>query len=206
MPDINELGLPPEEVGVVDYDAPESGTFPPSLPAFSRHSFIFELEDDPFSTIEIDGKKYLAVAFKARTTVTDPQTQESREVDLRYQRVNFYKHPKVPNSSAGELIRALGLRFSGPLSPQLIAQEFQQISGRATFTGEVGWRAYCKGCELEIATHTRKKRVKEGKQVEWPRENGQLPEQAACPKCGSRYFGNAEVVRYILPTAAAGAA
>ncbi len=203
MPDINALGLPPEEAVDIDYNAPEPGSFPPQLYP-GTFQFLFKLEDDPLDTVTIQGNKYLQIQHIAVTQVqdTDPATGEqiAHEVALRFQRVNDYKHPKVPNSSLGDLIRALDLHFTGPLTRGAIIAELQGISERRSYTAEVGWRVYCKACEMEIATHTRKKRVKAGEQVAWPKgADGRFIDMAECPKCHTKMYGNAEIVRYKLP-------
>lgn len=208
MADVNDLGLPPDEAIEIDYNAPEPGSFPPSLYP-GTYTFLFKLEDDPLDTVEIEGRKYLQVRHIAKTEVqepspNDPSTMVTRDVELRFQRVNAYKHPKMANSSLGDLIRSLDLRFSGPMTTQNIVAELRGIEERKSYQAEVGWRTYCKSCEKEVATHPRKKKVKEGSQVAWPKgADGRFTDMAECPGCHSKMFGNAEVVRYKLPTAEA---
>jgi len=211
MPDINELGLPTDDVVEIDYDAPEPGSFPPQLYP-GEFVALFKLEDDPFTTVEIapvEGqpkRKYFQVNHIAVIThqvpsSEDPSLMIDEEVSLRFQRVNAYKHPKMSNSSLGDLIRALNLRFSTTPTPEVIASELRQVDGRATYSCEVGWRAYCKDCEIDISTHARKKKVKSGDAAAWPKgADGQYEPQAACPKCHKKYFGNAEIMRYKLPS------
>ena len=145
MPDINDLGLPPDEIlDPIDYDAPEPGSFPPQL-SVGSYTFIFKLEDDPFSTVEItqeDGiskRRYLQINHIAKTEIQEKVGEEMvpKNVELRFQRVNFYKHPKMSNSSAGDLLRALDMRFTGPMTSQLIATELQGISERKSYTADV---------------------------------------------------------------------
>ena len=211
MPDINELGLPPDEIlEPIDYEAPEPGSFPPSLKP-GTYTFLFKLEEDPLDTVEItleDGitkRKFLQIQHIAKTTVQEPNPEFNgetvdREVELRFQRVNFYKHSKMANSSAGDMIRAMDLRLTGALTPQLIVNELRAIEERRSYQAEVGWRVYCKADEIEIATNTRKKRIKAGEQVAWPKDkDGHYCEMAECPKCHSKMYGQAEIVRYKLP-------
>lgn len=209
MPDINSLGLPPEEVGQIDYDAPEPGAFPPSLKVGS-YTFIFKLEEDPFDTVEIEcedhiKRKFLTISHIAKTEVQEVAENGDptmREVELRYQRVNFYKHSKMTNSSAGDLIRALNIRFTGSVTAQAVEQELRAIEERRSYLADVGWRAYCKNCEVEISTNARKKRIKAGDQVQWPKDKtGNYVEMAECPKCHTKMYGNAEITRYKLPAA-----
>jgi hypothetical protein len=200
MPNIEDLGLAPEPVGSIDYDAPESGSFPPQLEPFHVYPFVFHLEDDPWDTQEVDGRKYLQVGFKASTTVQDQEG--SHEVELRFQRASFYKSPKMTNSFAGELIRSLDLRVTGNLTAQGISNLFQEADGRRSFLGEVSRTAYCKGCEIEISTHARKKRIKAGEAAPWPKnDDGGYPLDAACPKCHTRYMGRDAIANYKLPQA-----
>lgn len=212
MPDINELGLAPEDVGPIDYDAPESGSFPPQLNV-GTFTFVFNLEEDPFDKVEITGedkvkRPYLQIQHIAKTEIqepspADPNLMIPKEVELRFQRVNTYKHSKMPNSSFGDLMRALNIRFSGVVTPQVIEQELRQIDGRVSYQAEVGWRAYCKTDEIEISTSARKKKIKSGDQAAWPKDaNGNFLEMAECPKCKTKMYGNAEIVRYKLPQAA----
>lgn len=207
MPDINDLGLPPEEVGSIDYNAPEPGSFPPQLNP-GNYRFVFHLEEDPWDTVLIEGRKYMQVVHKATTTLQGAAANNGmggeQEIELRFQRVNFYKHPAMANSSAGDLIRALNLQVTGGLTPQAVASLFQSVDGRASYDAEVGWRVYCKDDEIEVSTHARKKKIKAGEQVPWPKgADGKLLEQATCPKCKRRMFGNAEIMRYKLPGAEA---
>jgi len=206
---INDLGLPPEEVGEIAWDAPESGSYPPQLYP-GDYTFIFKLEEDPYARVEIEcedliKRKFLQIMHIAKTEVQEPVPDKpgefaTHEVALRFQRVNFYKHSKMHNSSAGDLIRSLRIRFTGGLYPEPIDQELRAIEERRSYLAEVGWRAYCKSCEIEISTHPRKKRIKSGDQVAWPKNgDGRYVEQAACPKCNTKMYGNAEIMRYKLP-------
>ena len=207
-PDINDLGLPPEEIAAIDYDAPEPGQFP-AMVYPGTYQFTFKLAEDPFDAVEIEGKKYLQVVYSATATVRAEDTPGGEpggdpvEVSLNYQRVNAYKHPKMSNSSLGDLIRALGLKLQGALTPQLIANTLKEVDGRAQFTGEVGWRAYCKSDEHTISTNPRKKKG----DTPWPRTADGKPElQAQCPKCKQKMYGNADIVRHKLPQGAEQAA
>lgn len=214
MPDINDLGLPPEPVGDIDYNAPEPGSFPPQIKP-GTYSFVFHLgpvadapASDYFDTVEIEDppksgqkRKFLQVLHHATTTVqrTNPESGEvvNDDVTLNYQRVNFYKHPKMPNSSAGDLIRALDMRVEGALTPQAIAELFKSVDGRRSYLAEVVWRMFCQTCDRTVSTAPRKKKG----DVPWPKanQNGDLPEMAECPQCHQKKFAQAEINRYKLP-------
>lgn len=217
MPSIEDLGLPPEPVGEVDFNAPEPGSFPPQLKV-GTYNFVFHLgpqdgasDSDCWNVVERGEQgqpkgKFLEVVHHATTTIevpdpANPNEKVAADVSLNYQRVNFYKHPQMPNSSGGDLIRALNLRVDGPLTTQAVANLFKQVDGRASYRADIGWRVYCKSCQLEINTHARKKKIGRGEQVQWPRDpqTKEYTEQAECPKCHQKYYGNAEIVRYLLP-------
>lgn len=213
MPDISELGLPPEPVGDIDYNAPELGSFPPPIKP-GRYTFVFHLgpvpdapSSDYFDTVEIEDppksgqkRKYMQVLHHATTTITKPSPDDpslivNEDVVLTYQRVNFYKHPKMANSSAGDLIRAMGLVVTGPLSPQAVANLFQEASGRVSYEAEVLWRIYC--CDHNVSTQPRKSKG----DTPWPKAvNGELPEMAECPVCHQKKYAQPEISRYKLPT------
>ena len=211
MPDINELGLPPEAVGDIDYNAPEPGAFPPQLKP-GRYCFVFHLgplaeapANDYYDTVEIEDppasgfkKKYMQVFHHATTTV-QVNGADTQEVTLNYQRVNFYKHPKMTNSSAGDLIRAMGLHVDGPLTPPAIDGLFRSVDGRRSYDADVVWRMFCKTCNVTVSTAPRKKKG----DIPWPKPDasGNLPEMVACPQCHQRQYAQAEILRYRLPQA-----
>jgi hypothetical protein len=200
MANIDDLGLPEDAVDAVDYDAPESGSFPPSLKP-GVYQFLFKLEDDPWGEVEMtvdehgNKKKFFQVTHIAVTTVQEP---EVHDVELRYQRVNFYKHPKMPNSSGGELLRALNLRIHGGY--KAIAQALAEVDQRISYSAVVGWKAYCKTDQIEFSTSARKKKIKSGDQYAWPKAvDGVLPEMVECPKCKTKIYAQPEITHYKLP-------
>ena len=200
MADLTEVlkTLSPEPVGEVDYNAPEPGSFPPQVKP-GVFDFQFKLnEKEPFGVQKVDGKPYFQVCHDSTTVV------DGEEKTLTYQRASFYKHPKMPNSMAADLIRSLDVRAEGSLTPEVAAELFEQASNQGRhFRGEVGWRFYCDhnknstiGDPLTISTHPRKKKG----DIKWPQNNdGSLVEHLKCPKCGRVGYGNADIVRYLLP-------
>lgn len=195
MPDINDLNLADEAVGEVDYDAPESGSFPPTLKP-GEYEFVFKLEDDPYDTTKVEGRDYLQINHKAG------YEHDGQDRELRFQRASFYKSEKMPNSRAGDLFRSLDVRINGPLTRSAVRDALAEVDGRARFWAEVGWRRYCKTCDIEVSTNPSKKKVRDGKQVAWPRDGqGEFEELVACPKCGAKGYGREEITRYKLPKA-----
>lgn len=209
MPDISDLQLPDEPVPEIDYAAPDTGAFPPMVKP-GMYEFLFHLPEstsDQFDKVEIKPPTlapgvYLQVNHEAEALRDSqgnavPATSSGDQPKLRFQRVSTYKHPKMPNSSFGDLVRALGLHIDGPLTPTTIASTLRSIDGRSTYIGEVGWRSYCKSCDQTVSTHPRKKKG----DAAWPRNaEGGYEEMVACPKCGQKSYGNSEIVRYKLPT------
>ena len=187
MTSIDELNLAPDALGEIDYNAPEPGAFPPSIQP-GTFDFQFKLEEDPYSTVKIQGKDYLQVAFIAVPAEGQP---------LRFQRASFYKHEKMPNSMAADLIRSLGVRIAGPLSKDTIDNAFKDAEATGKhFRGEVAWRSYCKACDKTVSTHPRKKKG----DMAWPRDVEHNPVMlATCPGCGSKNYGRADIVRFKLP-------
>ena len=168
MVDINELDLSPEDLGgQVDYDAPEGGSFAPTL-SVGFHEFVFKLEEiNPFEGKQVQsgpnaGKKYLQVSI-APTPVVDGVEAER---PLRFQNVNTSKSEKMRNSTLGELFRALGIRIEGALTPEVIASELQAAEGQGLrFKAFVDWRAYNKETGETFSTSPNPKRGDKA----WPR-------------------------------------
>src|SRR6266436_3655602 len=159
--------LSDEVMPEIDWAAPEAGQFPPQVKP-GVYDFIFKLrEDEPFGSIEVEGKKYLNIIFDADIQVNG----ETKSVN--YNRVSAYKHHKMRMSGTSELMRSLNLRpASNPPSPKKIVETFQGASGRARGKTEVGWRFYCKQCDATVATSPRKRKNKAGvkvKDADWPR-------------------------------------
>lgn len=209
--DVNAL---PEELPQVDWDAPESGSFPPRLYP-GTYEFIFRLpetQDEQFKVVEILNKDrgvkeaHLQVNFTASIpqhayaghTVGDPP-ESGEEINIPFNRASFYKSTKMPISMAADLMRSLGIRLSGAFTKSAVMQAFREADGRAVGHGDLVWRAYCKNCDHTISTQPNKKRNEQP----WPKEGGQWALQATCAKCGAKYFGREELNRFKLPEAAA---
>jgi hypothetical protein len=198
--DINDLQLSDEPVGEVDYDAPEAGSgFPPTV-APGVHDFLFKLEDDPFESFEKDGRKYLQVNHRAVFSTENPENGSIEEHELRFQRASFYQSQRMKqarmNAKASDLIRALGVRVEGPLSPSVAVGLFKEADGRGHYRAQVEWRRYCKGCETTVSTRPNKKKG----DTPWPRDaKGALELIVECPKCHEKGYGNAEISDYKLP-------
>ena len=195
MPQLDDLNLNEESVPEVDWDAPESGAFPPSVPP-GVHDFTFKLGDDPWDAFEKDGKRYLQVTYGAVTTV------EGTERTLNFQRASTFLNDAMRkagmNHMVGELLRSLGFKISGPLTKEAIADALTQANAEGKhFRGEVGWRRYCKPCDQTVSTQPRKKKG----DVAWPRGANGFELVVACPKCGDKAYGNAEITRFKLPEA-----
>lgn len=186
---------PAVEYEAVDWDAPEAGQFPPRV-APGIYDFVFSLEDtDPFSAVEIpaaSGHLHLQLQYKAE--VIDPKNTNGSAPVIRFQRASSYKHEKMQISMLDDLVRSMGHKLSARPSPLEYTQFFQSQSGTARARGEVGWRRFCKACNVTVSTHPRKGHVK------WPRDAANQPVQTvACPGCGDKGFGREEIVRLRLP-------
>lgn len=208
MSDIGDLGLPDEPLPEIDYVAPEPGSFPPAI-APGTYEFLFKLPEaasDRFDVQEIKPPKenpgrYLQVNYNpevlrdSQGNPVPPRDNGSQPV-LMFQRASAYKHPKRPNSGLGDLIRGLGQRIEGALTPSTVAATLASLDGRATFTADVAWRMYCKGCQHTVSTSPRTKKG----ETAWPRGgDGHYESPTSCPTCGNKQFGNAEIVRIRLP-------
>lgn len=203
MPDIDELGLPEEAVPEIDWEAPEAGAFPPEIYP-GVYEFLFCLPEETseqFDKVKVDGKDYLQVIYEADVlrdsqAAAIPPHEDGKQPRLAYQRASAYKHPRMSNSMLGDLIRSLDLRIEGPLTPLIIAQTLRGADGRRTFRGDVGWRFYCKTCDITVATHPRRRQG----DVAWPRDDvGHFVDVVTCPQCGQKGYGRAEILRFKLP-------
>jgi hypothetical protein len=200
---LNDLNLVEEEVPQVDWDAPEGGLYPPSIPV-GDHDFIFKLADDPYQSIQREGKNALQVTYAATTTV------DGTEKTLNYQRVNTHRSAGMVaarrNASAFELLRALGTRVTEPTAKNIAAALEDASNSAKHFTAGVQWRGYCdhgvKGAKdgIEVATRPSKKKVAAGTQFAWPRNaDGQFELFVTCPKCKQGMKVNAEIADFHLP-------
>lgn len=199
--DVNELNTPGEdmgEIGAIDYDAPEPGSFPPTVKPGTYKGLFKLAETDPFGTVEVEGKKYLQVTHSASIDVNG----EAKEIN--FLRASWYQSEKMRamnppmNSAAAELTRALGIRLEGKLTPERWKDALRQADGRVQFTADYGWELYCRNCsETTVSTTPNKKK----KQVLWPKNaQGEWEPTVRCPKCSSAAaFGNVRLVRYHLP-------
>jgi RNase P subunit RPR2 len=195
---INDLDLTPESVPEIDWEAPESGSFPPQIwPGI--HEFAFALAEDgdgPFGVAEIQGQKCLEVTFSAIT-----ENDQHDEVALNFQRATTFLNQAMRaahlNHKVGELIRSLGMKIEGPMTKEKIGDALNEASAaRQHFHAEVEWRRYCKSCETTVSTHPRKKKGA----VAWPRDADKRPELiVACPTCGDKGYGEARITRFKLP-------
>lgn len=200
MPDINnpELSAEPMSddlvVGEVDYNAPEPGAFPPQVPP-GEYEMLFKLHPDAaFGVVKVQGKDYLQVIFNPV-----PLINGAEQPALTFQRASFYRSEKMPNSMAGDLIRALNIQTSGPLTRQTVKALFEEAENTGKhFRADVGWRFYCKLDDLTISTHPRRKK----QETPWPRNaDKSLVPQVKCPKCGKAGFGQCEIMQFRLPSA-----
>ena len=192
---------PQAEIEAVDWDAPEAGQFPPRI-APGIYDFLFSLEDqNPFDAVEIpkgSGNLSLQMGYKAE--IVDSAHVNGSAVTLRFQRVSSYKSEKMPISAMNDLVRNLGERLSAHPEWQDYTDLFQRLSGTSRGRAEVGWRRYCKACNITVSTHPRKGDVK------WPRDAANKPVQiVACPGCSDKGYGREEIVRFRSPEKATSA-
>lgn len=193
MPDISDLNLTNDEVvGEINWDAPERGTFAPRLEAGKDYNFLFELEEEPWTERQYDNKAIHGIAYKATTTIT--VDGEDKEVTVRFQKADFFKTPKMVekrvNSDGEELLRALGIKFSGPFTLDSVKQALREADGRSHFTATVGWNAYFKEEKVNIRTNPRKN------DLPWPKgADGKYVQPVTSPK-GETSTGREEIVRF----------
>lgn len=199
MEDLESLlaSLDAEPEVEIDYEAPESGSFPPEVYP-GRHAFIFKLDaETPFDKIVVDGKPYLNV--NATHSIITPEKPEG--VDVRFQRASFYKHPKMGNSDGGELLRCIGVKPASN-KPSDIVLALKQADGRARGEAVYGWEAYSKDTQEVISTNARKKARKNGKtDIPWPKgADGKYEPVVRFPESGDSAYGRVRAVSYKLPT------
>jgi len=198
---LSELSDEPIEV---DWNAPEAGQFPP-IAAPGTYDFVFRLrEDEPFGSVEIQGRKYLTVVFDADVQVNG----ESKT--LTYQRVNAYKHEKVALASIAELARSLSLRpATNPPSNRDWVETFQSASGRARGKAELSWRYFDKATGVTYSTSPRKRKNPSGQKVKdtaWPRNADGTFADTVQASDGTKHYGQAEFIRFFSPAVSADAA
>lgn len=208
MADLESLGLQAEEAVEVDWSAPEAGQFPPKLWP-GDYPLTFNLDtQSPFGAVErtVDDsgakQKFLEVTWTGKIGkavaglgVVD-QENAPEEIELRFLRTNFYKHPKMQISDGDDLIRHLGQRLEGAVTNAARAQALEIADGRAMVMTEIGWSRYCKPCsdagrDAVVTTYKRKGATM------WPRDGqGKLELVAACPGCGQKGYGREEARRF----------
>jgi hypothetical protein len=209
MTDIDNLNIGSEdfgEIGEVNYNLPESGSFAPAVSP-GVHTGVFKLaEQDPFEHTDIEirsgvSQKFAQVTYLALIPVQNG-AGATEEHEVNFLRTNWYVSDKMKQanmqSSAAELTRSLGIRIEGKLTVQRWQDALRHADGRARFTAEYGWELYCRSCrETTVSTTPRKKRG----QIPWPRKSDGTPElMARCPKCkGAPAYGSVRIVRYKLP-------
>lgn len=202
MPEIGNLANNDEIIGEVNWDAPEQGAFQPRLEAGSDHEFIFELEEEPWTEREFEGKPIKGVAYKATTTLVDQSSGEESEVTIRFQKADFFQTQKMKdkgmNSQGAELLRAMGIHLEGPLTWDMVKQAFREADGKARFTATVGWNFYCKTDKVNVRTHNPRKN-----DHPWPRSSAGYERPVSCPVCGQQGYGREEISRFRLPKKAA---
>ena len=182
----------------VNYEAPESGSFPPEVYP-GRYDFIFKLDtESPFDKMVVDGKPYLVV--NATHSIVTPEKPEG--VDVRFQRASFYKHPKMTNSDGGELLRCLGIKLDSTKASEIVTA-LRQADGRARGSAVYGWEAYAKDTQELVTTNPRGKARKNGKKdIAWPKDaSGRYTITVKFPESGDAAYGRVRVVSYKLPTA-----
>jgi len=181
----------------IDYDAPEPGQFPPQV-EIGDHEFIFHLpekSEDRFDTVAIQGANYLSVTTELEIAVPSKE----QPAMIRYQRVNDYKHPKMTNSSVGDLVRCLDIKPEQD-GRRGIANALIGADGRARGIAQIGWERYCKSCQQIVSTAPRKRKAPKKNDAPWPRGVDKKPELiVACPSCGEKGYGREVVVNWKLP-------
>jgi hypothetical protein len=194
------LDADPQAEVEIDYDAPESGAFPPQVYP-GRHDFIFKLAaEGAFGKVMVEGKPYLQVTF---TAVVQGVEGKPDGVDCNFQRASFFKHPKMKNSDGGELMRCLGIELESR-KPSDIAAALQQADGRVRGTAVFGWKAYSKDTKEIISTNPRSKPRKNSgkKDIPWPKgADGKYELVVRFPESGDAAYGRERIVSYKLPTA-----
>lgn len=221
FPNIADLGLGAESTPQVDWDAPEAGTAPPQVGP-GMYTFLFKMPEvraDWFDSMEVEvvpgqpKRKFLVLQYEAQVQgdkdgVPYPAPEDGSQLPtLRYQRASFYKSDKMLISQGAELLRAVGIRITGPLTPEAVQNAVEGVEGRATFKGDVAWRAYFKDTETTVSTNPRKK-TKKGPDLPWPKAaDGSFELSVGNPKNPNdqKQYGRAEITRVHAGVGAASA-
>lgn len=220
MPDLDDVlsQLQGEEIGEINWNAPDPGAFRPPLDPQQNVEFKFYLpgefpssvnnHPDAFTTVEIKGKKYLQVNFGALITFTKADGSVGEKM-VAFQRASTYKTDKMENSNVGDLIRSLGLHAeyrqafdeTGDVN-KAITLILSAASGRAIGHADVGWGAFFKDAKTSYKTSQGKKVVNDKGYVTlpWPRgADGKYVASVSDPGTGEEKYGNLELVRFRLP-------
>lgn len=177
----------------IDYNAPEPGSFPPSVEP-GTYKLIFKLADkDPFSMGPIPdpgGAMCLKVKI-APEVITDGGATKR----IAFQNISTFKTPKMPNSSVADLLRALDIRLDRATVAN-IRDVLIAASGQKSFRAQVGWEAYFKDTQTSVSTAPRKSRG----DLPWPKNaEGKFEMMATNPATAEKAFGRERILRYLLP-------
>jgi hypothetical protein len=231
MPDLSELNLSEEATPAVDWDAPESGSFPPQVTP-GTYTLLFrmpESEANWFDKQDVGlkhdngpdkGKPVLVNGEQVKKAflVIQPEFQVIGDKDgnpytpepgselpvIRFQRFSFFKNDNMQISFGAELLRSIGIRISGAMTPQAIRDEVRKVNGQVTLKGEIAWETYFKSTETRVSTVAR---VKKG-EIKWPRSaDGSFDPMVSNPKNPNdqKQYGREKVIRVHAISAGAAA-
>lgn len=212
-PTLNALS--DDDLGTIDYDAPErsgSGSYTPQVyPGI--HNFMFALEEkDPFEMREYTirkGKpneelvKEFTINHKGTVSYTTTEG-EQKESTIRFNSAGFHqfsnKHGKKFNSRGAELLRSLGINLGNNNNRPAAEQALREADGRKMGRGVVNWESFCKGtAEAPHDPQTISTSPRKG-WVLWPKgTDGRYVESVTCPKCGAALSGREKITDYKLP-------
>lgn len=209
MPDLADLNLTEESVPQIDWDAPEAGSIPPAI-GVGTYLFAFHMPKDTkdwFDAQEVNiapkgqpevKKRFLKINYEAQAigdksgTLFAAPEDGSELPTLKFQNASFYKTEKMLINFAGELMRALGLRLTGALTPEAIKDALSTVDGRVNFYGEVKWEAYFKSDGTRFSTSPNKKKG----DLPWPKDQeGKFMLTVENPTTGQKAFGRAIIQR-----------
>lgn len=180
----------------INYDAPESGSFPPQVYP-GRHPFIFHLAAEPFDKMVVEGRPYLNVTFEAEIATAE----KPEGVRVKFLRASFYKHPKMANSDGAELLRCLGIKADAANNRSIVAA-LQAADGRARGEAVIGWEAFSRDTGETASTNPRKKARKNGKvDIAWPKgADGRYTQTVTFPESGDSAYGKERIISFKLPS------
>lgn len=211
MPDLSELNLSAESTPEVDWDAPEAGSVAPAI-TVGTYLFTFHMPKETVNWFDaqkvnvnkgVNGAPEKLVSFlkinyepqaigdKDGTLYAAPEDGGELPV-LKFQNASFYKTEKMLISFGGELLRALGIRITGAMTPEAIKEAIQTVDGRVNFFGEVKWEAYFKTDGTRFSTSPNKKKG----DLPWPKDQeGKFTLTVENPTTGQKAFGRAIIQR-----------